>query len=125
MIQLDSNFVILALGKGSPQDRALRGWLKDGTPTAISSIAWTEFLCGPFGPGELELARRFVHRVLPFTEEGAAIAAELFNHGGRRRGSLVDCMVAATAISHDAPLATSNPVDFRRMEARGLQMIAL
>jgi len=103
----------------------MRGWLTEGIPLAMSTVAWTEFLCGPLKSAEFELAGRLLEHVLPFAVDDAGIAAELFNHCGRRRGSLIECMVAATAIVHNVPLATSNPSDFRRMEARGLQIIVV
>ena len=123
MIQLDTSFLIRALVRGSPEDALLRRWLRDRTPLAASAIAWTEFLCGPLRPREVQLAAQIVGEVLPFGPDEAVVAAELFNRTGRRRGSLVDCMLAASAIAGDSALATSNPADFRRLEARGLQVL--
>lgn len=45
----------------------------------------------------------------------AAVGAAPFNASGRRRGTFVDCLVAACAIDADAALATANPDDFARM----------
>lgn len=123
MIQLDTSFLIHALIRHSPEDALLRRWLRDRTPLAVSAIAWTEFLCGPLRPREVELAAQIVGEVLPFRLDEAAVAAELFNGSGRRRGTLVDCLLAASAISRDAALATSNPADFFRLEARGLKVV--
>lgn len=124
MIQLDTSFLIRALVPGTPEDGLLRRWLQERTPLAVSAVVWTEFLCGPLRAREIQLAARVVGAVLPYGADEAAVAAELFNRSGRRRGSLVDCMVAASALGRDAALATSNPADFRRFEARGLKVMA-
>jgi predicted nucleic acid-binding protein len=124
VIQLDTSFLIRALVKGAPQDKLMRQWIRDGTPLAVGAIAWAEFLCGPLRAKEIELAGQLIEEVVPFAVEDAAIAAELFNHSGRRRGSLVDCMVAASAMRRDVPLATANPADFKRLETSGLKVFA-
>ena len=124
MIQLDTSFLIRALVRGSPEDALLRGWLRNRTPLGMSTIAWTEFLCGPLRAADIELATRVIGEVLPFGADDAVVAAELFNRSGRRRGSLVDCMVASVALGRESPLATANPADFRRLEASGLRVLA-
>ena len=121
MIHLDTSFLIRALVPRSPQDRQLRKWLRAGERSSISTIGWSEFLCGPVEPRHVELASRVVFERLSFTEEEAVLAVELFNGSGRRRGSLTDCMIAATALRHQAPLATLDPDDFRRFD--GLEVI--
>lgn len=90
----------------------------------MSVIAWTEFRCGPVEARETELAQELVAKRADFTESHAATAAELFNESGRRRGSLIDCMIAATALGDNAPLATANPGDFGRLETSGLRVLA-
>ncbi len=122
MIQLDTSFLIRALARGSPEDRKLRRWLETGEPLGMSAVAWTELLCGPLTPDELEFASEAVEQRHDFTDDQAVIAARLFNESGRRRGSLPDCMIAATALSHGAALATANEADFRRLEGSGVTL---
>ncbi len=90
----------------------------------MSAVGWAEFLCGPLKPAELALAARIVHEPVPFAAADSTLSAELFNLGGRRRGSILDCMIAAVAVRAEATLATTNPSDFRRYERAGLRMIA-
>lgn len=124
MILLDTSFLIRSLVAGSAQDRQLRNWLAAKEPIGISSIAWAEFLCGPVQPAMIEAVTRFVTVRAAFGEEDALLAAQLFNGSGRRRGSLADCMIAATAIRARAELATANAADFRRFCAAGLKLAA-
>lgn len=124
MIHLDTSFLILALLRGSPQDDRLREWLRTGEPLGMSTIAWAEFLCGPVEPHYVGLADRVVSRRVSFEDEDATLTAQLFNQSGRRRGSLADCMIAASAVRHKAALATENPSDFRRFEPLGLTVVA-
>ena len=124
MIHLDTSFLIRGLVRGTAEDRFLREWLRRDIPLAISAVGWTEFLCGPVAAAEAELATRIVPDRVPFTADDSVEAARLFNLSGRRRGSLADCMIAATAVRLHASLATTNPADFRRLESAGLQLVA-
>jgi predicted nucleic acid-binding protein len=114
-IHLDTSFLIRALRMGSSEDGQLRAFLRAHRELAICSIAWTEFLCGPLDASQLDAARRLTSERIPFTEQDASLAAELFNRSGRRPSSLTDCMIAAAALRRRAQLATSNPVDFERL----------
>jgi len=114
-VHLDTSFLIRALVPSSPQDRRLRAWLREGRPLAMSAVAWAEFRCGPATPEHLQLAARVVGEILPFTSDEAELAAALFNASGRKRGSLLDCMIAATARGHRAVVATENREDFERL----------
>ena len=120
MIHLDTSSLIRSLAAGTPEDSLLREWLRAGESFAVSAVVWAELLCGPVAEAHVELVARFVTETLPFTGAEATIAADLFNTSGRRRGSLADCMIAATAIGRGAAVATSNPSDFRRFEPAGL-----
>lgn len=88
----------------------------------MCSIAWTEFLCGPLDDAGREMAAQIVTERIGYEEQDAVYAAEFFNVSGRRRGSLIDCMIAAVATRRRAPLATLNPADFRRFEVSGLRL---
>ena len=119
---MDTSFLIRALAGGSREDTQLRGWLKTNEPLGMSAIAWAEFRCGPVDETDVSLASSVVGRHSPFTAEMAVTAARLFNDSGRRRGSMIDCMIAATALAERAAIATSNPNDFSRFEASGLAL---
>ncbi|MHC4408239.1 MAG: type II toxin-antitoxin system VapC family toxin [Planctomycetota bacterium] len=116
MVHLDTSYLIRALVPGTAQDRQLRDWLRRYERLAISSIAWTEFLCGPIHADQIEATARIVPQRIGFEEADARLAARLLNETGRRRGSLTDCMIAASA------LATVNRADFLRFEASGLSL---
>lgn len=122
MIHLDTSFLIRALDPESAEDRKLRRWIQQGNPLGMSAVAWAELLCGPLTPSELEFAAEMVGQHRDFTPEQAAVAAQLFNESGRRRGSLVDCMIAAAALAEGASLATANEADFRRFKTSGLEL---
>ena len=122
MIHLDTSFLIRALALGSPEDRRLRAWIGEGKTLGMSTVAWAELLCGPLNRSEMELATEIVGRRQDFTPEHAELAARFFNESGRRRGSLIDCMIAATALVADAPIATANAADFLRFKDFGLTM---
>ncbi len=123
MIFLDTSFLIRALVAGSTEDQELRTWLSQGETFMMSTVAWAEFLCGPLSLEQKRLAEVLVHARPDFTESQAALSASLFNATGRRRGSLLDCMIAAAAIEMGAPIATTNPKDFERFAPQGLTLL--
>jgi predicted nucleic acid-binding protein len=124
VIHLDTSFLIRALAAGTPEDRTLRSWLREETALGMSSIGWAELLCGPIGVTEITLASRIITDPEPFLVSDAALAARLFNLGGRRRGSLLDCMIASVALRVGATLATANPADFQRLDGAGLRVVS-
>jgi predicted nucleic acid-binding protein len=121
-IHLDTDFLIRSLRRDSTVDGTMRSWLEEDAALAMSTVAWAEFLCGPVTDSMLDLAARLVPERIAFDDRDATLAARLFNASGRRRGSLADCMIAATAIRHDAALATLNTTDFRPLEPEGLRL---
>lgn len=122
MIHLDTSFLIHALVPRSVEERRLRIWLRRRETVRISAVAWAEFLCGPVTPLVIEEVAEMTGEPEPFGAVDAMVAAELFNTGGRRRGSLSDCMIAAAALNAGAMLATSNRPDFRRFATYGLTL---
>jgi predicted nucleic acid-binding protein len=122
VIHLDTGFLIYALVRGSREDKMLRRWLRAGEQLGMCTVAWSEFLCRPLEQKHLDLALQLIVERPAFAEAEAALAAKLFNVSGRRRGSFADCMIAAAAIVAQAPLATSNAKDFRRLEKQGLDL---
>jgi predicted nucleic acid-binding protein len=123
MIHLDTSFLIRALVPDSREDRRLREWLRSDEPLGMSAIAWAEFLCGPIEARHVDLAREIVPDPEPFGRRDAELAAGLFNRSGRRRGTLSDCMIAASVMRVDGSLATANPDDFRRFVPAGLRIL--
>lgn len=119
MIHLDTNFLINAIRGGTREDRRLRRWVEDDV-LGLSSIAWTEFLCGPVSGREVRIAATLCGPPAEFGLPDAELAAELYNASGRRRGSLTDCMIAAAALNAGAAIATNNVADFERFASFGL-----
>jgi len=64
---------------------------------------------------------------LPFDAAAARafgqVAASLRRAGRKTAARAYDAMIAATALAHDLPIYTCNPVDFERIE--GLEVVAV
>jgi predicted nucleic acid-binding protein len=86
----------------------------------VSSVAWAEFLCGPFDVTAESIARQIFPHPEPFLPADAVLAARLFNQTGRRSRSLADCIIAAVAIRCGAKVATGNTADFLPFVPLGL-----
>lgn len=120
MIHLDTNFLIQALLAGSPAEAKLQAWLTAGENLGISTIAWSEFLCGPLTPQDEALAQLLLAAPEPFLAVDARGAATLFNATGRRSRTLADCQIAAIALRSGARVATGNVPDFTPFQNHGL-----
>lgn len=125
MTHLDTSFLVRALKPENAEAQQLATWVRDGEHLGISAPAWMEYLCGPVSQGQVQEVAKLLGEPHPLGEEEARLAARLFNESGRRRGSVVDCMIAATALQARAQLATSNITDFRRFEGLGLSLVVL
>ncbi len=124
MIHLDTNYLIGLLVRGSPEAAKVDQWLASGESLAASAIAWTEFINGPVTAAEASQVEIVLQsQIIPFGKDEAAMASDLFNKTGRRRGSRFDCLIAATAIFHQAELATVNQSDFNPFTAHGLKLV--
>lgn len=122
MIHLDTSFLIHAMISGSAAESKLLEWIKLGEKIGVSSIAWSEFLCGPLTEADRLLAKLLIEPPETFLAEDAERAADLFNQTGRRSRSLADCQIAAIAIRRKALLATNNEPDFKPIMPHGLQL---
>ena len=122
MILLDTSFLISALVAGGPADKLLREWLASSQSVRTCTMVWAEFLCGPVSVTQIEFAAALLTTHEPLLTEDAAGGASLFNQTGRRRGSLADCLIAATCLRLKAQLATANRDDFQRFEPMGLSL---
>lgn len=122
IVHLDTSFLVGMHRRGGPEDHRVSEWLRRADELQVSAVAWGEYLCGPLSWDDLEFSQALLSAVLPLDEPDAELAGELFNFGGRRKHSLADCFIAATAIRARAPLATSNRADFERFESAGLRL---
>lgn len=122
-IHLDTNVLVFGLQPGHALRGRIAGWRRDGIALAVSGIAWAEFLCGPVSADAVRIWDQVLDgAVEPLDRAVAERAAILFNHSGRRSRSLPDCVIAATAILHDARLATLNLQDFAPFRKDGLEL---
>jgi predicted nucleic acid-binding protein len=122
MIHLDTSFLIHALVPDSQAGEALKSWLTGEGEVSISSIALSEFLCGPLTADEQILVDHLFPSPEPFLAADASKAAELFNLTGRRSRSLADCQIAAVALRCGARMATGNVSDFAPFATHGLEL---
>lgn len=123
MIHLDTNYLIGLLVRGSREALDVDQWLVKGESLAASAIAWSEFLNGPVtGSEAIQVETVLQSQIVSFGKADAAVAADLFNQTGRRRGSRLDCLIAATAICNQSELATINQSDFKLFTPHGLKL---
>jgi len=123
MICLDTNYLILGLVADSCESARILKWAQDGEQFCVSSIVWYEFLCGPITNEQEQAIRQLIKEIINFDTTMAEEGARLFNKTGRSRKIRVDAMIAAAAISRNAPIATQNVEDFARFAEFGLELI--
>jgi predicted nucleic acid-binding protein len=122
-IVLDTN-VISEISRKLPEPKVLAFLTREGD-LWLSSLVIHELFFGaerlPDGPRKNELIERtssvaaqFAGRIIPVAAKLAEIAGALRGHAARQGKTLqpIDSIMAATAISKDAFLATRNTKDF-------------
>ncbi len=122
MICLDTNYLIMGLVSGSHEVDMLLRWAGQGETFCVPSIVWYEFLCGPITNEQEEAMKLLMAEIVPFDDALGKAAARVFNQVGRSRQLRIDAMIAATAISRNIPLATTNTADFTRFTPFGLHL---
>lgn len=123
LLFLDTNVLIFGIDREHPMSVRVREWVFVGERLLVSAMAWSEFRCGPAAAETLQAWERLLGTVVvPIDRAIAERAADLFNLTGRRSRSLPDCLIAATAMRHKAPLATLNRTDFEPLLTHGLTL---
>lgn len=80
----------------------------------MSAVAWYEFSRGQRTPEQLSIARSlfFDDGIVPFSEELAAVAGEVFRNLGSPRRRAADIAIGVTSAAMGATLLTRNISDF-------------
>ena len=113
-VHLDTDFLIYALAAAGRERRRLLELAESEVDLQISAVAWYEFARGPRTPEQLAVARSFFFAdgIVPFSEELAILAAEVFRTLGSPRRRAADIAIGVTAAALDAVLLTRNARDF-------------
>ncbi len=113
-IHLDTDFLVFALSRVGPERIRLGELAESDAEIQISAVAWYEFSRGPRTPEQLAVARSFFFEdgVVPFSEELALLAAEVFRSLGSPRRRAADVAIGVTAATMGACLLTRNAGDF-------------
>jgi predicted nucleic acid-binding protein len=111
---LDTDYLIRALSRSGAERERLGALVASDAEIEMSALAWYEFERGPRTPQQLAVGRRFVRAqgVLPFDEERAGLAADLFRRIAGRKRHGVDVAIAAAALERQATLLTCNVADY-------------
>ncbi len=111
---LDTDFLVVALSRSGPERSRLLELAGSESEIQISAIAWYEYSRGPRTPDQVAVARSFFFEdgIIPFSEDLAAITAEVFRNLGSPPRRAVDIAIGVAAASMGAVLLTLNPSDF-------------
>jgi len=113
-VHLDTDFLIYALAESGRERERLMSLAASDAEVQMSAVAWYEFCRGPRTPEQLAVARSlfFDDGIVPFSEELASAAAEVFRNLGSPRRRTADIAIGVTAAELDAVLMTRNARDF-------------
>lgn len=123
MTHLDTNILIDFVNYDTPTNPIFTARLQQRGAVTCSAVAWSEFCNGPCTKiQKSDILTILENNIYPFDQYQAELAAQLFIQTGRRRSSRADCMIAAAAISQNAPIATYNYKDFEKFTPHGLKI---
>lgn len=113
-VHLDTDFLIHALAEAGAERRRLIELAESDQVIEMSAVAWYEFSRGPRTPEQLATGRAFLadDGIIPFSEQFAATAGEVFRQLGSPRARAADIAIGVTAALRGATLLSSNARDF-------------
>jgi predicted nucleic acid-binding protein len=114
LVHLDTDFLVFALSRSGREREQLMELADSRAEIQMSAVAWYEFGRGPRTPEQLAVARSFFFEdgIVPFSEDIAARAAEVFRNLGSPRRRAADIAIGVTAAVAGAALVTRNARDF-------------
>lgn len=126
-IHLDTDFLVHALGRSGSERRRLLELADSEAVVQVSAIAWYEFSRGPRTPEQIAVARSFFAEddgIVPFSEELALRAADVFRRLGSPRKRAADVAIGVTASAAGALLITRDKRDFAGIADLALEAVA-
>jgi predicted nucleic acid-binding protein len=117
LVHLDTDFLVYALSVRGPERKKLDELARSEAEIEISAVAWYEFSRGPRTAEQLAVARSLFGNegIVPFSEDLADAAAEVFRSLGSPRRRAADIAIGVTAAAAGAALLTRNARDFARV----------
>ncbi len=111
---IDTDFLILALSTAGPERKKLTLLAESEAELQMSAVAWYEFCRGQRTPEQIAIARSFFFDdgIVPFSEELALIAGDVFRSLGSPCRRAADIAIGVTSAATGATLLTRNTGDF-------------
>ena len=126
-VHLDTDFLVYALSIAGPERRRLHELAKTEDVIEMSAVAWYELTRGPRNPEQIAVARSFFADeggIVPFSEDLAAAAAEVFRKLGSPRKRGADIAIGVTASTLGAVLMTRNKRDFAGIPGLEIEVVS-